>query len=102
MQLDLIFHSLSDITRRDILRRVAHEDQPIKTLAAHYALTFAGIAKHIHVLEKARLIKKRKSGREQIVSANTETIRLSQKHLERYQEILACRYNQLDQLLHKM
>ncbi len=102
LQLDLVFHSLSDATRRDILKRVAREDQPIKALVAHYSLTFAGIAKHIHILEKADLVRKRKHGREQIVSANPQAIHLSQKHLEQYQKIINCRYDQLDQLLHTM
>lgn len=102
LQLNLIFQSLADATRRDILIRVAKEDQPIKTLARHYSLTFAGIAKHISILEKAHLIKKQKRGREQIISSNPKTINMSKKYIEKYQTLLSSRYEQLDQLLNKM
>lgn len=102
LKLDLIFQSLADATRRDILVRVAKKDQPIKTLAKHYSLTFAGIAKHISILEKASLIKKQKKGREQIISSNPKTLHMSQRYLEKYQKTLSSRYNQLDQVLNKM
>lgn len=101
LQLDLLFGSLADATRRDILRRVAKGEQSIRELTKHYHMTFAGIAKHITVLEKAKLVEKRKKGRQQIISANLKTIALSQRHLKKYQQILATRYDRLDNLLSK-
>lgn len=101
LQLDLLFGSLADATRRDILKRVAKSEQSIRELAGHYHMTFAGIAKHIAVLEKATLIEKRRKGRQQIISANPKAIALSQSHLKKYQQILADRYVQLDNLLDK-
>lgn len=99
LQLDLLFGSLADATRRDILKRVAKHEQSIGQLTNHYRLTFAGIAKHISVLEKAKLVKKRREGRQQIISANSQAIRLSQNHLKEYQKILATRYDQLENLI---
>ncbi len=97
--LDLVFGSLADPTRRDILQKVSRRERPIKELSTCYQMTFAGIAKHVHILEQAGLIRKRKEGREQIISANPKTIMLSQKHLEKYQRLLNARYTQLDTLL---
>lgn len=97
--LDLVFGSLADPTRRGILQKVSRRERPIKELSTCYQMTFAGIAKHVHILEQAGLIRKRKEGREQIISANPKTIALSREHLEKYQRLLNARYTQLDILL---
>ena len=54
--LDLIFHSLADGTRRDILHRLTQAEQTISELARPYAVSLAAIAKHVSVLEKAGLV----------------------------------------------
>lgn len=99
LNLDLVFGSLADPTRRGILQQVSQRERPIKELSACSQMTFAGIAKHVHILEQAGLVHKRKEGREQMISANPKTIALSQKHLKKYQRLLDTRYNQLDTLL---
>jgi predicted transcriptional regulator len=45
------------VTRRDILKRVSTAEHTIGELAQPYAMSFAAIAKHISVLEKAGLIR---------------------------------------------
>jgi DNA-binding transcriptional ArsR family regulator len=54
LDLDNIFFSLADPTRRDILKRVSAKDLSISEIADPYHLTFAAISKHIKVLEKAK------------------------------------------------
>ena len=98
-QLDTIFKSLADPTRRDILRRVCERQQTISEIAEHYQMTFAGVAKHLTVLEKAELIAKKKQGKEQIITANADTFNLATQALEKYRQILLKRYNRLEKLL---
>lgn len=98
--LDRIFSSLSDTTRRDILRRVTRTELSIKDIAAAYPLSFAAVAKHIHILEGSRLIRKRKKGRQQIVSARPSTLAAVQKQLDLYAKIWEKRYQNLESLLH--
>ena len=71
---DLLFHALSDATRRDIVRRTMDRPQSVSTLAARYPMSFAAVQKHVAVLERAELVSKRRHGREQLVSGNSETI----------------------------
>lgn len=97
--LDSIFKSLADATRRDILRRVAQSEYTISALAESYKMSFAGIAKHIAVLEAAALVVKRKEGREQIVSANPKTIAVATTYLQQYKELWEGRYDSLDAYL---
>lgn len=99
--LDTIFSSLADPTRRDIVRRTIERDQTISELAERYSMSFAGVAKHLKVLEKAGLVNKRKEGRQQIVSARKETIKFASEHLKQYEKLWSERYDRLESLLTK-
>jgi DNA-binding transcriptional ArsR family regulator len=70
-----LFHALSDRTRRDILRRVLAGEHSVTALAASYDMSFAAVQKHVAVLEKAGLLNKRRSGREQLASGDVDAVR---------------------------
>src|SRR3954467_6863759 len=72
---DALFHALADRTRRDILRRVLAGEHSVSALAAKYDMSFAAVQKHVAVLEKAGLLTKRRSGREQLASGDVEAVR---------------------------
>ena len=72
---DALFHALSDRTRRDILRRVLAGEHSVSTLAASYDMSFAAVQKHVAVLERAGLLSKRRSGREQLASGDVQAVR---------------------------
>lgn len=99
--LDLIFRSLADSTRRDILQRVCQADLTITEIARPYGMSFAAIAKHVAVLEKGRLISKRRRGKEQVISANPGTMTLAAAHLQGYERAWKERYDALEALLNK-
>ena len=82
--LDIVFHSLSDPTRRDILKRVSKKELSISTLSKPYNLSFAAVAKHVAVLEAAKLITKRRVGKEQLVSVQPATFKESNACLMQY------------------
>jgi DNA-binding transcriptional ArsR family regulator len=97
---DAVFASLADATRRDILRRVLRQAQSVGELAESYKpLTFAAVAKHITVLEAARLIVKKRQGRQQIISANPKALAVATRTLADYQKIWESRFDALDDLL---
>lgn len=99
LDINTIFHSLADPTRRDLLRRVCESEQTISELAANYEISFAAVAKHLKVLEKARLVAKRRSGKQQIVSAETATVAFASEHLKQYEKIWEGRFSRLDKIL---
>ena len=72
---DALFHALADRTRRDIMRRVLAGEHSVSTLAARYDMSFAAVQKHVAVLEKAGLLTKRRSGREQLASGDVQAVR---------------------------
>ena len=79
---DALFHALSDRTRRDILRRVLAGEHSVSTLAAKYEMSFAAVQKHVATLQSAGLVTKTRRGREQLVSADVQTLRTARAALE--------------------
>ncbi len=84
LQLDDIFGSLADATRRDILRQVSQQELAVGEIAHHYQLTLAAISKHLKILEKARLITKRRRGKYILVQASPEQLQKAEAYLRQY------------------
>jgi DNA-binding transcriptional ArsR family regulator len=97
--LDSIFGSLADPTRRDILRRVATTEMSVSDIAKPYDLTLAAISKHLGVLERARLIVKRRQGKEQIVALSPTAFADANEYLQWYQQFMQVRLDSLDNYL---
>ncbi len=99
LKLDLVFGSLADTTRRDILRRVAKKELPIGVLAKKYQMSFAAIAKHVSILEKAHLVRKRRDGKQQWVQIEPRTLQFTKRHLKEYEKLWNNRFAALDNVL---
>lgn len=99
--LDLVFHSLADSTRRDILKRVSRAEHTIGQLAKPYAVSLAAIAKHVNVLERAGLVTKERSGKEKVVRVVPDTFRAAEQHLSEYEQLWVARFNALENLLNE-
>jgi DNA-binding transcriptional ArsR family regulator len=98
---DALFHALSDRTRRDILRRVLAGEHSVTTLAAEYDMTFAAVQKHVAVLERAGLLNKRRSGREQLATGDVEAVRSVASMLDELESVWRGRVARIDELLTK-
>src|SRR5687767_12772152 len=61
--LDDVFHALAHPARRAILRRIAREEHSVTELAAPFDMSLEAVSKHIQVLERARLLRRTRSGR---------------------------------------
>lgn len=94
-----MFHALADATRRDILIRAIEREQSVSSLARHYEMSFVAVHKHVAVLERAVLVTKRRRGREQIVHANTATLRRAAALLESYEQLWIARAERIAELL---
>jgi len=100
INLNFIFSSLADPTRRDILKRVAKKQLSIGEIAKPYELTFAAVSKHLLVLEKAGLITKRKAGKQHYARLAPEALRPAKKYLKHCQTLWESRLNYLETSLH--
>lgn len=99
--LNNIFQALADQTRRDILSRVSKAPLSIGELAKPYKMSFAAVAKHVSVLERAQLIVKKRQGKEQMVIVVPSTMEIAEKHIERYAKLWGGRFDKLEALLQK-
>ncbi|HXS29826.1 MAG TPA: metalloregulator ArsR/SmtB family transcription factor [Steroidobacteraceae bacterium] len=61
--MDLVFHALSDGTRREILRRLAAGPASVSELAQPFRMALPSLLKHLGVLESAGAVVSRKRGR---------------------------------------
>jgi DNA-binding transcriptional ArsR family regulator len=96
---DRLFQALADPTRRDIVQLVLQAEHSVSTLAARYPMSFAAVQKHVAVLERAQLIRKRRHGREQLVRGDIEGLRTANRLLDRYEAIWRARVDQMDDIL---
>ncbi len=83
-QIDSMFHSLADSTRRDIISRIIREELRVGEIASNYKMSLPAVSKHLKVLERADLVLYEKSGREKIYSANPRALLEIQKYIEFY------------------
>lgn len=96
---DRVFHALADSTRRDILARAIEREQSVSALARHYEISLTAVQKHVTVLERAALVTKNRSGREQLVVANPETLRRANTLLAAFEQLWIDRANRIEQIL---
>lgn len=85
--LDGVFAALSDPTRRAMLRRLAARERTIGELAEPFRMSFAAASKHVRVLERAGLLRRRIEGRShvcRIVSAPLAAANDWLRHYERF------------------
>ncbi|WP_101571699.1 helix-turn-helix transcriptional regulator [Brevibacterium sp. 239c] len=98
-QVDAMFHALADRTRRDIVRRVMDEELSVSELAGSYEMSFAGVQKHVAVLERAGLVSKRRVGRAQIAQVEMRAIRTAASLLNELEDMWRARVARIDDLL---
>ena len=94
-----MFHALADRTRRDIVRRVLAGEHSVSTFAAKYDMSFAAVQKHVAVLEKAGLLTKRRSGREQLASGDVQAVRSVASLLADLEQVWRGRVARIDDLI---
>jgi DNA-binding transcriptional ArsR family regulator len=83
-QLDLLFYALSDPTRRQILYMMKDGVQTVGELADPFKMSLAAISKHIKILEKARLLRRKKVGRIHECSFNPEALKTAEECIHFY------------------
>jgi len=72
MDLDDTLIALADETRRGILKRLASGDARVTEVAAPFEISLNSVSKHIRILERAGLVRRRIAGREHFLSLERE------------------------------
>ena len=74
-------------------------EHSVSALAARYPMSFAAVQKHVAILERAELVRKRRRGREQLVRGEVEALQVISGLLEQYADLWRVRIDQMDQIL---
>ena len=72
MDLDDTLIALADDTRRSILQRLASGEARVTEVAAPFDISLNSVSKHIRLLERAGLVRRRVAGRDHFLSLERE------------------------------
>lgn len=97
--LDRTLLALADPTRRAILQRLSAGEARVTEVAKPFTMSLNAISKHILVLERARLVKRRKVGRDHYLSYRTEPLDAAAQWIEETRTFWASRLDTLEKLL---
>jgi DNA-binding transcriptional ArsR family regulator len=74
IRLDETLLALAHPARRAIMQRLSRGEVRVTTLAKPFAMSLNAVSKHVRVLERARLLHRRRAGREHLLSVNLEPL----------------------------
>ena len=97
--LDRTYAALADPTRRALLVALRDGEARITDLAAPLPMTFAGVSRHVGVLETAGLIKREIRGREHWLSLRLDALTLAERWIGEQTSFWAGRAEALAQRL---
>ena len=100
--LDRTFAALADPTRRRILEQLAKGDRCVTELARPYAMSLPAVCKHLRVLEKAGLVRRRRKGRVHELNLEAGPMKEAEQWLEEYRRFWEASLDRLDEYLKQL
>lgn len=96
-----IFHSLSSPVRRKILERLSGKPLTVSEIKAPFKISLVAISKHLKVLERAKLIRRQKLGREHLIRLNPKPLKDTYKYIELFKKDWSRQLDALEKFLEK-
>ena len=85
-QLNRTFAALADPTRRQILANLARGDRCVTDLARPHRMSLPAVSKHLRVLEKAGLLRRRRYGRIHEMQLQAKPLKQAAQWVEEYRK----------------
>ncbi len=101
MMLDTVFAAIADPTRRAILDRLAGGPLRVTDVAAPFAMSLNAVSKHVKVLERARLVRRTRQGREHTLALDAAPLREASRWLEHHEQFWTERVDRLADFLER-
>ena len=86
MEVAQVLEALADPTRRAIVEAVRHRPRAVNDIASDFSVSRPAISQHLRVLEEARLLRSRRSGRQKFYSVDLYGLTLLRNYLEGFWE----------------
>ena len=93
------FVALSDPTRRTILERLRRGTATVNELAEPFGISQQAISKHVAYLERARLVEKRREGRQQFCTLQPRALKDACLWMDQYRRLWDETFDRLDLFL---
>ena len=100
--LDRTFGALADPTRRRILAQLAKGEECVTGLARPHAMSLAAVSKHLIVLEKAGLVKRRRKGRVHSLALEAKPMQEAQAWISQYRKFWEGNLDRFEEYLNKL
>jgi len=100
--LDQTMMALADPTRRAILHRLSKGEARVTEIASPFDMSLNAVSKHILILERADLIRRRIEGRDHYLSVNTKPLNEAGEWIEKYRRMWEQRLDRLDDYLEEL
>jgi len=95
-RLTRVFHSLADPARRKIIALLRESGElPVGVVGRAFAMTQNGVSKHVQVLERAGLVRRRIEGRVHWISVDWSTLQLAHGFLDKHRHYWSTRLDAL-------
>ena len=101
-RLDLVFHALAHPARRAIIRQLSGGERNLSELASPLKMTFPAASKHVRVLEGAKLVRRRITGRQHLCRLRAAPLKEAMLWTEQFRQNWEVRFEALDSLLDEM
>lgn len=99
-QLTMVFSALADPTRRRIVAQLKQRGEVrVTALARPHRMSLPAFSRHLRVLERARLVERRRRGRLHLIRARPAGLKPAQQWLARYAAGWQFSFDRLDALL---
>ncbi|WP_026994920.1 ArsR/SmtB family transcription factor [Flectobacillus major] len=97
-----IFQAIADPTRRAIIMLLAVGALTPNAIAEHFNSSRQAVSKHLQILTECEILRQEQQGREIHYHLNAEKMNEIEKWLEQFRQLLAQRFNQLDNVLEQL
>jgi DNA-binding transcriptional ArsR family regulator len=97
--LDHVYAAIADPTRRAILGVLTHGETTVGDLARRFPISLNGVSKHVKVLERAGLVRRRVAGREHWLTFEPRPLADASRWLEHYRAFWENRLEELERML---
>ncbi len=98
-KLSTTFMALADPTRRRILADLTNGEKTVTELAEPFAISMPAVTKHLHVLERAGLVKRGRRAQWRPCRLDAAPLKEASQWLEQYRVFWQASFTRLDGLL---
>lgn len=94
-----IFHAIADPTRRAILDQLQQGKQPVKQLAAPFAISLPAISQHLQILCNVGLVTQQRYGRQRLYQLNPTPLKQVSDWVSQYEQFWQAKLDALGEYL---